>query len=361
MKTASLELVLDGIVSAAGIAHALFARLFGERGLDLRRVASERPSDGGSVVWLGAEGTGLCVERERYLQRTRDDEIEIERDLRYSAGQPGDARWFELTISYQRVQVRIGFDGPELAPALRDDVFRAGTGGTETTYRALQTVRALAGLEQSAFGHRPAALEMARVPFRALSPREDRALPEILESLDAAAREGSRRAAVIAAVVRARNGALDAGLAGLDAVLGARPEEPDAAAMRALALVRAGRAAEARAALEAVPCTDEHDYLTRLFALLELGDLSAVLAQLDGPAPKAHDMHARMAAAVIAERLGDHAGALTRARAAIAYQPSVTRLFAERVPSPDAQPLLHRLETFHTWRALLAEATAAGT
>jgi hypothetical protein len=103
---------------------------------------------------------------------------------------------------------------------------------------------------------------------------------------------------------------------------------------------------------------DEHEYLTRLLALHELGDLEAVLAQLDGPAPKPSESLARIAAAVIAERLGDHAGALARARGVMACEPAIGRHFAERVPTLEAQPILHRLGTFEPWRALVAEIEA---
>jgi thioredoxin-like negative regulator of GroEL len=138
-------------------------------------------------------------------------------------------------------------------------------------------------------------------------------------------------------------------------VLASHPDEPDAAALRALALVRAGRIEAAREALPTVPVRDAHEYLTRIVALHELGDLPRVLAQLDGPAPLPSETHARIAAAVVAARMGDAEGARARARAEIARAPTLSRHFAERAPSPGAQPLLCLLDTFETWRALHEE------
>lgn len=367
MAPPALSLVIARTAAVQEVAKALFARLFPERSLDLARVAAERVVDGHRELWLGAEGSGIRLVREPSSTMNRDgDEVFFEVDARYEAGQADEARWFRIDIDPSHldmylsgVRVQVGHEDPSVVPALRDLVFRSGTGRSETMARALATLAGLPGFPQNAFGTRPSALERTRVPFGALSPREDRPLESILADLDAAAREdgseAARRAAVVAAVVRLRNGRLDEGLAGLDAALAAHPDELDVAGLRALALLRAGRLDEARLALATTPTRDEHEYRTRLFTLHELGDLRAVLAQLDGPAPQPLETHARIAAAVIAERLGDHEGALARARVVMQREASIGRHFAQRSPSPDAQPVLHRLGTFDPWRALWAE------
>ncbi|MBN8614296.1 MAG: hypothetical protein J0L92_27095 [Deltaproteobacteria bacterium] len=362
METPALTLTLRDVLADA-IALSFFEQLFGDRGLDLTHVASRRELDATrDTIWLGAETTGLRIVRERHLKRLyrRDegafDEVR-ERDVAFSAGRPGDARWFVVTVTHADaalVSVVVGAEA-SLLPSLRATTFRVGAQRSEAIYRAGETVWALPGLEQDSAGNRPRGLESARVTFRALEPREDASRAEILACLDAAAEEGSRRARVIAAVVRARNGAIDEGLAALEAILAATPSEPDVAALRALLLVRANRADQARTALAALPCVDEHDYLARLFVLLQLGDLHAVRAQLEGPTPRSLAMDARIGAAVVSERLGDHEGALSRARAAIAWQGQLSRDAAARVPDVDRDPLLHRLEAYQTWHALYAE------
>ncbi|GAB4210765.1 MAG: hypothetical protein OHK0013_31810 [Sandaracinaceae bacterium] len=364
MTAPALTVVLARTASAIEVAKALFARLFPERALDPSRVAVERAVGGHREIWLGAEGTGIRVVRERASATSRDgDEVFYEVDVRYEAGRADDARWLRIDLDDGGVRVQVGHEDASIVPALRDLAFRAGTGRSETMARARDTLAGLPGFPQNSFGTPPSALERTRVPFVSLSPREDRPLEAILADLDAAAREdgseAARRAAVVAAVVRLRNGRLEEGLAGLEAALAAHPDEPDVAGLRALVLVRAGRLDEARRALASAPIRDEHEYLTRLLALHELGDLEAVLAQLDGPAPKPSEVHARIAAAVIAERLGDHEGALTRAREVMAREPHLGRGVATRGPLPDTQPLLHRLGTLDTWRALLAEIEAA--
>ncbi|MBX7191394.1 MAG: hypothetical protein K1X94_05025 [Sandaracinaceae bacterium] len=360
----ALALSLSGPVAGGAVALRLFARLFPERALDLTKVASDRTTGDRQVIWLGAEGTGLRIEREWYVQQTRDDEIQACRDLAHEAGASGDPRWFRIAHEFNGIRVEVGVEDRSLAASLRAEIFQAGLGTTETRSLALDEVRALSGLAQDAFGTRPVDLERTRVPFSALDARDDRDRERILARLEAAGAEGSRRAPVVAAVVVARNGALDDALARLDAILAAHPDEPDAAALRALVLVRLAKADPARRdetmrALAALPHQDWRDYLARAVALDELGELGMLLAQLDTPfLGPGLDTHARIAAAVVAERCGDAVGARARAAALVKAQPSIARTFAERGAGPDAQPLLHRLRTFETWRALHAAVTA---